>query len=139
VLPLSTNPRLDPELGTRHQAAIGITEETDAVAVVVSEERGELSLCLHGSIARDLDAAQLRKALLGIFSRKKGQKVIEEEAAAAAATAAAFAALAHQGEEGPPAEETPPKPKPERGRHSGPQETVSGTLPRARTAPPEAG
>jgi len=134
VLPLSTNPRLDPELGTRHQAAIGITEETDAVAVVVSEERGEISLCLHGNIARDLDATQLRKALLGMFSAKS-QKVIEEEATAAAAAAEAFAALAQQGEEPPPAEAEPKTAaKPERGRTSGPQEPI-----RARTAPPEAG
>ena len=43
-LPLTVNPKLDRDLGTRHRAAIGLTEETDAVAVVVSEERGEISL-----------------------------------------------------------------------------------------------
>ncbi len=57
VLPLSANARLDKALGTRHRAAIGITEETDAVVVVVSEERGSISLCFGGNIARDLDAA----------------------------------------------------------------------------------
>src|SRR5262249_2906275 len=67
LLPLSRNPKLDAELGTRHRAAIGITEETDAVAVVVSEERGEISLCFHGNMARDLDADTLRKALMGLF------------------------------------------------------------------------
>jgi diadenylate cyclase len=141
VLPLSNNPRLDPELGTRHQAAIGITEETDAVAVVVSEERGEISLCLSGNIARDLDASQLRKALLGIFSRKNRQKAIEEEATAAAAVVEALGALAQQGEgDGEPAPAPAPA-KPERGRTSGPQEPVSGIIPgpRAGTAPPEAG
>ncbi len=71
VLPLSSNPKLDKTLGTRHRAAIGITEETDAVVVVVSEEKGILSLCFHGNIARDLDAATLRKALLGLFHKKK--------------------------------------------------------------------
>jgi hypothetical protein len=75
VLPLSTNPRLDPELGTRHRAAIGITEETDAVVIVVSEERGAISLCVNGNIIRDLDAASLREALLGLFFRaQKRQK-----------------------------------------------------------------
>jgi uncharacterized protein (TIGR00159 family) len=71
VLPLSGNPRLDKSLGTRHRAAIGITEETDAVVVVVSEERGTLALCFGGNIARDLDGATLRKALLGLFHKKR--------------------------------------------------------------------
>lgn len=71
VLPLSANPKLDKELGTRHRAAVGITEETDAVVVVASEERGTLSLCFGGNIARDLDPATLRKALLGLFQKPK--------------------------------------------------------------------
>ena len=70
-LPLSANPRLDNSLGTRHRAAVGITEETDAVAVVVSEERGSMSLCFDGRISRNLDANGLRKALLGLFSTRK--------------------------------------------------------------------
>ncbi|MSP60653.1 MAG: TIGR00159 family protein [Myxococcales bacterium] len=74
VLPLSANPKLDKALGTRHRAAIGITEETDAVVVVVSEERGTVSLCFGGNIARDLDAATLRKALLGLFHKEKGKR-----------------------------------------------------------------
>jgi uncharacterized protein (TIGR00159 family) len=97
VLPLSTNPRLDKELGTRHRAAIGITEETDAVSVVVSEERGEVSLCFGGNIARDLDAATLRKALLGLFFKEKKKADVEEEATAAAAAAEAVAAIARAG------------------------------------------
>ena len=72
VLPLSANAKLDKALGTRHRAAIGVTEETDAVVVVVSEERGTISLCFGGNIARDLDGATLRKALLGLF--QKGQE-----------------------------------------------------------------
>lgn len=71
VLPLSANTKLDKQLGTRHRAAIGVTEETDAVVVVVSEERGTVSLCFNGNIVRDLDAATLRKALLGLFQKKK--------------------------------------------------------------------
>jgi hypothetical protein len=74
VLPLSANARLDKALGTRHRAAIGVTEETDAVVVVVSEERGAISLCFGGNIARDLDAATLRKALLGLFQKEKRRK-----------------------------------------------------------------
>ena len=60
VMPLSANRKLDKSLGTRHRAAIGITEETDAVVVVVSEERGAVSLCFGGNIAADLDPATLR-------------------------------------------------------------------------------
>lgn len=71
VLPLSANARLDKSFGTRHRAAIGVTEETDAVVVVVSEERGGISLCFSGNIARDLDGAALRKALLGLFQKRK--------------------------------------------------------------------
>ncbi len=70
-LPLTGSPKLDQSLGTRHRAAIGITEETDAVVVVVSEERGSLSLCFNGNIVRKLDANSLREALLGLFHRKR--------------------------------------------------------------------
>lgn len=79
VLPLSANPKLDKMLGTRHRAAVGITEETDAVVVVVSEERGTISLCFGGNIARDLDTATLRKALLGLFQKGKPATVRAEE------------------------------------------------------------
>ena len=73
VLPLSGNVKLDKQFGTRHRAAIGITEESDAVVVVISEERGEVSLCFNGNIAHSLDAATLRKALLGLFQKKKAK------------------------------------------------------------------
>jgi len=76
-LPLSANPRLDKALGTRHRAAIGITEETDAVVVIVSEERGRIGLCFHGNLVKDLDATSLRKALLSLLfqpRRGKGRK-----------------------------------------------------------------
>jgi len=62
-LPLSMNPLLSTQLGTRHRAAIGITEETDAIAVVVSEETGAISLALGGQIERDLTVDQLRERL----------------------------------------------------------------------------
>ncbi len=66
-LPLTMNPTLDPELGTRHRAAIGLTEETDAVVIVVSEEKGWISLVVEGQITRGLDGAGLRKLLLNYF------------------------------------------------------------------------
>lgn len=66
-LPLAVAPKLDRALGTRHRAAIGISEETDAVVVVVSEERGSVSLCFGGNVVRDLEPASLRDALLGVF------------------------------------------------------------------------
>lgn len=62
-LPLSMNPMLSTQLGTRHRAGIGITEETDAIAVIVSEETGAISLALAGKIERDLTVEQLRERL----------------------------------------------------------------------------
>lgn len=62
-LPLTLDPYLSKELGTRHRAAIGITEETDALAVVVSEETGTISLVHEGDIVRDLDGPQLLSSL----------------------------------------------------------------------------
>jgi diadenylate cyclase len=63
LLPLSLNPDLSRELGTRHRAAIGLTEETDAVAVVVSEETGVISLAVGGEIEAVPDAEALRRRL----------------------------------------------------------------------------
>ncbi len=62
-LPLTISPSFDRELGTRHRAAIGVTEESDAVAVVVSEERGEVSLAVDGRIERGLTPERLRARL----------------------------------------------------------------------------
>ncbi len=62
-LPLTLNPYLSKELGTRHRAAIGITQDTDAVAVIISEETGIISLAMRGEIKRHMDATQLREAL----------------------------------------------------------------------------
>jgi diadenylate cyclase len=67
-LPLSVNPRVSRDLGTRHRAALGLTEENDAVAVVVSEETGLVSLVIAGDIERGISADALRirlRALLG--------------------------------------------------------------------------
>jgi diadenylate cyclase len=62
-LPLTVNPRLSRDLGSRHRAAIGLTEECDAIAIVVSEQTGQVSLALDGQIERGLDADRLRARL----------------------------------------------------------------------------
>lgn len=64
----------DRSFGTRHRAALGVTEETDAVVVVVSEERGTISLCFGGNIIPNLDGASLRQALLGLFGENAKRK-----------------------------------------------------------------
>jgi uncharacterized protein (TIGR00159 family) len=91
LLPLSRATDLGPEFGTRHRAALGITEDTDAVVVVVSEERGEISLCFKGSIARDLEPVMLRRALVGLFGATNTE--MAEEAAAAAEVGKAIASM----------------------------------------------
>ena len=68
-LPLSMNPVLSTQLGTRHRAGIGITEETDAIAVIVSEETGAISLAVAGKIERDLTVEQLRARLSSLLQR----------------------------------------------------------------------
>jgi len=78
-LPLTASTKLDRNLGTRHRAAIGISEETDAVVIVVSEERGEVSLCFNGNIVRNLDSALLRKVLLGLFQKRQKRRSVREE------------------------------------------------------------
>jgi len=62
-LPLTDNPNLSKELGTRHRAALGITEVSDCIAVVVSEESGKISVALNGGLTRNLTPDMLRKAL----------------------------------------------------------------------------
>jgi len=68
-LPLSMNPVLSTQMGTRHRAGIGITEETDAIAVIVSEESGAISLAVAGNIERDLTVEQLRERLSALLRR----------------------------------------------------------------------
>jgi len=70
-LPLTLNPRLSKDLGTRHRAAIGVTEDTDAVAVVVSEETGLISFVQAGEIRRGLDATRLREAIVEALEFKR--------------------------------------------------------------------
>jgi diadenylate cyclase len=68
-LPLSMNPVLSTQLGTRHRAGIGVTEETDAIAVIVSEETGSISMAVSGKIERDLSVEQLRDRLGELLRR----------------------------------------------------------------------
>jgi diadenylate cyclase len=70
-LPLTVQPLLSRELGTRHRAAIGLTEENDAVAVVVSEETGKISLALDGRIERGLSPEQLRSRLRALVVQRR--------------------------------------------------------------------
>jgi diadenylate cyclase len=67
VLPLSTAFLADRQLGLRHRAAIGVTEESDAVAVVVSEERGSISIAHDGRIIRSLDIKRLERVLHAFY------------------------------------------------------------------------
>ncbi len=73
VMPLTSAFLSDRHLGLRHRAAIGITEETDAIVIVISEERGTISFTHNGRIIRDLDKERLR-SILNTFLRKKPQK-----------------------------------------------------------------
>jgi diadenylate cyclase len=63
LFPLSDNPRFSSEMGTRHRAGVGVTEESDAVAIIVSEQTGKVSLAVKGAIQQDLDEKALRRAL----------------------------------------------------------------------------
>lgn len=67
MLPLSENPALEHDLGTRHRAAVGITEGTDAIAVVVSEETGMISIAHNGRLVRRLDEGELNRTLHRLY------------------------------------------------------------------------
>jgi diadenylate cyclase len=75
-LPLSLNPDIGKMLGTRHRAALGVTEETDAVVITVSEETGDVSVIMGGNMTRELDASQLRRVLTRIFLKDPRQAVL---------------------------------------------------------------
>lgn len=78
-LPLTTEAHLAKELGTRHRAAIGITEETDAAVIVVSEETGKISFVYSGKIIRDIDLNALQDALIiNLFEKGKPNGEIQE-------------------------------------------------------------
>ncbi len=75
-LPLSMNPLLSTQLGTRHRAGIGITEETDAISVIVSEETGAISIAVSGNIERDISPERLRDRLGELLRRYLAQPVL---------------------------------------------------------------
>lgn len=76
-LPLTEDSDLSRWIGTRHRAAIGVTEVSDALAIVVSEERGEISMAVKGHLSRNLKEAQLRKLLMHYFSgTEEGKKTL---------------------------------------------------------------
>ena len=77
-LPLTVNPKLSKELGTRHRAAIGVTEESDAVVVVVSEETGIISIVVGGQIERNLDGDSLVHKLEYILEGKTSHARVQD-------------------------------------------------------------
>lgn len=92
ILPLASNSDISKELGTRHRAALGVSKETDAVAIVVSEESGKVSLAKDGTLLIDLDEDQLKKILINSIvtnrldvnkytelERLKARKIVREE------------------------------------------------------------
>jgi len=79
-LPLSVNPRVSRDLGTRHRAALGLTEENDAVAVVVSEETGNISLVIAGDMERGLSADALRLRLRSLLGARRRDRAARAEA-----------------------------------------------------------
>jgi diadenylate cyclase len=74
LMPLSVTMEIDPTLGTRHRAAVGITEHSDALALVVSETFGQISLARGGKLLRNLSRLQLRQTLRDIVEPSEGKK-----------------------------------------------------------------
>lgn len=81
----------DASFGSRHRAALGITEETDAVVVVVSEERGTISFCFSGNVVQNLDGPSLRSTLLGLFGGQARKKRLAKKPPLARATSSSGA------------------------------------------------
>ena len=129
--PMPDTKVLDKSLGSRHRAALGITEETDAVVVVVSEERGSISFCFNGNIVTNLDGASLRQALLGLFgqrTRKRG-KVGQKRPGSITQTGTGTYRVVNapgSGASGPASEG--------RGRDGGAPPSSGGTIPPSRAA-----
>ena len=76
LFPLTQNPHVSSSLGTRHRAAMGLSEETDAVLVVVSEETGDISISVNGRLTRHLDEKEFGRVLSNIFRPKKSRKSV---------------------------------------------------------------
>ncbi len=73
-LPFTENPNLSKELGTRHRAGLGITEVSDAVVIIISEETGVISLANNGKLTRYLDEKTLRSTLMNFFAVTKKKR-----------------------------------------------------------------
>ncbi len=78
LLPLSQNPDLNKTLGTRHRAALGLTEETDAVTIVVSEETGGISVATNGHMTKDLSLKELERVLINLFKPESQKRSVLE-------------------------------------------------------------
>jgi diadenylate cyclase len=94
-LPISINPLLSKELGTRHRAAIGVTEDTDAVAIVVSEETGAISMMEDGEVVSGLDSETLRARLREAMGAAKPTPLAPAEASETAKEEAKEPAAVH--------------------------------------------
>lgn len=79
IFPMPDVRNLDSSLGTRHRAALGITEETDAVVIVVSEERGTISYCYNGNLVPNIDGTVLRQTLVGFLAEERKEPTVEEQ------------------------------------------------------------
>jgi len=77
-LPLSKDPNIDKRYGTRHRAALGLTEDTDAIVVVISEEAGEVHLVKNGKITMNLNEQEIRQSLATLLELKRGQGIIPD-------------------------------------------------------------
>jgi diadenylate cyclase len=76
ILPLSQNPDIDPDFGMRHRAALGLTEESDAICIIVSEETGNISIAMKGVIHRDFNYDTLREFLYNTFRLQPKEKAV---------------------------------------------------------------
>jgi diadenylate cyclase len=73
-LPITTSPELSKSMGTRHRAGLGLTEETDAVVIIVSEETGLISMAMNGRLETHMNMGSLRDVLTDLFTEKKTKK-----------------------------------------------------------------
>lgn len=79
VLPLTQNKKLSKELGTRHRAGIGITENSDALVIIVSEETGIISLAQNGELTRFIEAKKIEKTLLALYLQEESKGYLSEK------------------------------------------------------------
>ena len=79
VFPISLNGKINKKLGTRHRAALGISEESDCIAIVVSEETGDVSVAIDGILKKYEDLGKLKSDLLRILGHKQEEKSSQEK------------------------------------------------------------